>query len=393
MAAYSLVITSLNVRTVYRRSNDVTHEEKADVARALIVLQQVPLELTSDSRLLRYILVDSRWRHEILERLNTRNAWSLTTGFSFASATIAFILTLIDAFVSLYDINNGTFEGLSVGTLWLWLLCLVIGWLWVPTFSSSQVSAALHRANFKAAKNAARRIKEQTANKIRERANKVVDRAKVVNTRFQKRTHSPKASKEPDTGPVVEVMGESKKAERESVHGDEMHAKEAAGLRSTSPATSLQAPAESQQDHSNLSVDGIQTSQHSTPSVVYSTRAQSPAAISIASLHPGVDRLLIPKERSFLHSNEFRHPATFNYSRIMWYLVLVDDVFRALNRLVIADEVGAPGKRFVMGFISPIFNRQRSPSPRPPPHLPRFLRDHSKRCLKRRFWPFSSSVE
>ena len=61
---------------------------------------------------------------------------------------------------------------------------------------------------------------------------------------------------------------------------------------------------------------------------------------------PGTgNRLFIPKDNiGFLYGNEFRHPATFNYSRIMWYLELVDDVIRALDTSVpVAGQVGGPG--------------------------------------------------
>ena len=69
-----------------------------------------------------------------------------------------------------------------------------------------------------------------------------------------------------------------------------------------------------------------------------------PAAASAASLKHDYDGLFILKQEiGHLHTDEFRHPATFNYSRIMWYLVLVDDVFRALDNLATADKVGVSG--------------------------------------------------
>ena len=140
-------------------------------------------------------------------------------------------------------------------------------------------------------------------------------------------------------------MGENEEAKQGPTDEGETHAGDLPELRSTPSATSLQASAESQQDHSHPSIGGVQTAQHSIASVVYSVEApQPPAAISATSLQSGQDGLFVPKEKvGPLHINEFRHPATFNYSRIMWYLVFVDDLFRALDRLVLADEdeVGA----------------------------------------------------
>ena len=100
----------------------------------LIAIQQKPLRLTKDERLLRSIPIDNKWRDEILERLDKENAWTLATGSSVAWVVIAFLFTLIDSFISLNDSfvslddpGSGGYEGLAIGTLWLWLLCLVIG--------------------------------------------------------------------------------------------------------------------------------------------------------------------------------------------------------------------------------------------------------------------------
>ena len=389
------MITSFNARMVYKRAGRIEHEEKADVAKALVALQQTAIELTTDPRLLESIPVDSRWRQEILERLNKRNAWSLATGFSVAWVVIAFAFTLVDSFVSLSDPASGGSEGLAVGTLWLWLLCLVIGWLWVPIFSSSEVNAALRRANVKAVRTTAKKLKQQTTKMIKHGALKVADR---FGAKVQKRNS--KAPKKPDTGPASTVgfVYEDEKVKEGSVDEGDTHAGEVPELRSIPSISSLQAPVESQQDHSHLSIGEIQTAQHSTVSVVGSAEAQPPATMSVASLKPGPDRLLIPKKNiGLLHRDEFRHPATFNYSRIMWYLVLVEDVFRALDRLVVADKVGVSRKRSVMENLSSVFNRKRGLSTRSPPllpqNIPRFLREYSGRCSERPFSPFSSRSE
>ena len=345
LAIYSLMVTSFNVRMVYRKANSIAHEEKADVARALIVFQQTAVELTTDPRLLEFILVDSEWRHEILERLkiNRGNLWSLRTGFSVASVIVAFIFTLIDSFVSLNDSDSSGSEGLAAGTIWLWLPCLVIGWLWVPSFSSEEINAALRRANIKAVRTAAKKLKEQ-ADEV------IFGREKSINTKFHwRQPPNPKASKKPENGPIVEAVDENEGVKQEPIYEGEIYTEEVVKLGSNSDlslsVTSFLSPAELQGDHSDRSIGGIQTAQHSTASVVRSVEAPQPsAAISVASLRHEHDRLFNPKEEfGLLHTDEFRHPATFNYSRIMWYLVLVDDVFRALKELVIVDEVGARG--------------------------------------------------
>ena len=177
--------------------------------------------------------------------------------------------------------------------------------------------------------------------------------------------HNPKTSKKSDVdpAPTVPVVYENEKLKEGLPDEGEMYAGEVPKLRSTPSATSLQAPVESQQGYSHLSIGGIHTAQRSIASIARSTEAQQPpAAYSIASLEPGTDRLFIPKKPiGLLHSDEFRHPATFNYSRIMWYLVLVDDVFRALDKLVIADGVSVPGKCPMHGVCLTGFQRKKRP--------------------------------
>jgi len=158
LAAYSLVLTALNNRLVYRRAQRIDDRGTKDtVARALISLQQVPLELATNHRLLDFAPINDKWKQEIAERLNRKNSWSLTTASSVAWVVVAFIFTLVDSFFSLND-TSGLSQGHSVGTLWLWLLCLVIGWLWVPTFSHKELRSAIDFANKKAARKAARKI-------------------------------------------------------------------------------------------------------------------------------------------------------------------------------------------------------------------------------------------
>jgi len=86
------------------------------VARALISLQQVPLELTTNHRLLDFAPINDKWKQEIVERLDRKNSWSLATASSVAWVVAAFIFTLIDSFVSLND-TSGLSQGHSVCTL------------------------------------------------------------------------------------------------------------------------------------------------------------------------------------------------------------------------------------------------------------------------------------
>lgn len=140
LAAYSLVLTSLNVRLVYQRERRcASPTDGRNAAKALICLQQIPLELTKDSRILSSILIDSNWSEDIVARVGGKHAWTVAARLSTTWVVIAFLFTLIDSFISLGGTADEPSEGQAVGTLWLWLLCLVIGWLWVPTFTSGEL--------------------------------------------------------------------------------------------------------------------------------------------------------------------------------------------------------------------------------------------------------------
>ena len=90
-----------------------------------------------------------RWGHEIVDRLSRRNAWTVATATSVAWVVIAFIFTFINS-------TEDKAEGHATNTLWLWLLCLVTGWLWIPTFICGELNSVLHQANHKAVNKAAK---------------------------------------------------------------------------------------------------------------------------------------------------------------------------------------------------------------------------------------------
>ena len=316
------------------------HENKTTVARALISLQQIPLQLTKDERLLSSIPITDWWGHEIVDRLGRRNAWTVATASSVAWVVIAFVFTLIDSFVSLNDSTEDKAEGHAIGTLWLWLLCLVIGWLWVPTYTCGELNSALRHANLKAAKKTAKSIKlvkQTTSHAINSAKTKITNRLL-------------KGSRKPDVDPVVEVTEENEEVEEEPMQEDEKH------VFHDPFTTSIQIPSESQHGHDHLSISINQTPHRSSVSIIRSSGAHSDGQDSI---HPGTDKLLITKDDlCSLSRDEFRNAATFNYARTMRYLALVNDVLRALDNLALErEEVRPRSKRLVGEVISLTLNR------------------------------------
>ena len=276
LVAYSLFLTSLTARLVHRRAQRIRHESKNTVGRALIALQQVPLELTRDERLLAFTLVGGQWGQEITDRLNQKKARSVAT---VAWIVIAFAFTLTTSFISLDNLGDGVAEGHAVGTLWLWLLCLVVGWLWVPTFTSGQLRSVIGHANRKAAKKAAKTIRQNANAAYSSAKNKIANR-------LPKRLPTLLGPRRPIVNPVPEAD-------------------------------------DSSESDSSISVP----------------RSSAPPSIAQRSIHPEEDRLFIYKnDPGSLNRDELRLAATFNYSRIMRYLVLVDDVLRALDKLTPGED-------------------------------------------------------
>jgi hypothetical protein len=374
---------------VYRRAQRIKHESKNDVARALISLQQTPLELTQDERLLAFISTNDQWIREIVDRLNRRNAWSIATGSSIAWVIIAFVFTLIDSFIFAKDSY-----GLPVGTIWLWLLCLVIGWLWVPTFTHGELKSAIGHANQKAAKKAAKGI--------RQRASKVYNSAKTEVT-GPRQIPIPGEPKKATVDPLPGVREEDGKAKAESIQevtifvGQRTESKHNPIPNPTphQSTVSFQIP-DSKHGHERLSVSTNPTANHSAAGLPHSAGVHSIATQS--SIHPKKDRLLILRnEIGSLNRDELRLAATFNYSRIMRYLVLVDDVLRALDEHTREeDKVSLPRQCLILEDVSPILRRRRGLSLRlllSPRRMLCSLRERSSQCSTLRFSPSSSSAE
>ena len=131
LAAYSLGLTVLNGRWINRRMK-LHSPEKSDeiekfrlVGRILTNLQQVPIT-PSHMHDLHSLTLDS-WKalHHQIEYPLT---WSYVASSSIAWVLIAYIFTVIDSFAGNIFESIET-NGQGVGSLWLWLLPLVVAWL------------------------------------------------------------------------------------------------------------------------------------------------------------------------------------------------------------------------------------------------------------------------
>jgi len=310
LAAYSLVLTALNVRSVSGRAKATNCEDWEDVAKFLISTQQIPLELIEveypleiakgkrSLELIKYeyppkltkydyirgFISDKNWRGDITKLVNQRsNDWTLATALSVAWVIIAFLVTLADSLAYLAVMGS---QGHAVGTLWLWLLCLVIGWLWLPTFSGNQLQSA-----------------------FRESAKKAIERLRKTNKRLRKANEKEQSTQERTETHVEETPREAKPPLRPSYR-------------------------------------------QSTVSTACATQSQD--------VLRSIRLMVVTKQKvTSLNRDEHRFSATFNYSRVMRYLAFVDGVLEALDMSQWEDEVGLSSKRLA-AVVSLMLNRRGS---------------------------------
>jgi len=308
LAAYSLALACLNTGSVYRRASHVSHGSRAAVVEALVLLQQIPLDLTEDERLLASIPINDWWRQEIGDRLSRKWTWSSPIRTSIMCAVITIAFALIDSFTStdpeLDDISDGSYEGHAVGTLWFWSLWLVIGWTFVPSFDSGELKTALYFANQQAMRRATKGFRKAGG------AERFIN---LPGEGFANRT----------VQGVENPGGAGQEPNRNADFGVNPNGRGGA-------------------DGVDHFVEGPSVPQDRTG--------------------PENDQLLILKDLGSLNRDERRPSVTFCYSRTLRYLAFVDDVFRALDNLTRGrGVVSLPKKHLMSEVISLILIRRGLP--------------------------------
>ena len=151
LAAYSLALTVLNGRWIARRFAEYTYPNVRNAIRILSSLQQSPLKIETKGGLLASLVIlpeNDKWWSELIDWIDFTHTWSISAATSIAWVIIAYLFTLIDSFSTGGIINSINANGQGVGSLWLWLLPIVIGWLQIsPKCDSTRLSSAVERAN------------------------------------------------------------------------------------------------------------------------------------------------------------------------------------------------------------------------------------------------------
>jgi hypothetical protein len=148
LAAFSLALTAVNTRWAYGRFSAIEYPNHENAAKALVYLQQVPLRLTTRDGLLASLIVlpeNEDWWESLVDRLDQTHTWTIAAATSIAWVVIAFAFTIVDSFMTLG--KNLTTNGQGVGSLWVWLIPIVVGWLWIPVYSYDKLKAAIDKAN------------------------------------------------------------------------------------------------------------------------------------------------------------------------------------------------------------------------------------------------------
>ena len=150
LAAYSLALTVLNGRWIARRFSAYNYPNTRNAVRILSSLQQSPLRVSSDESLLSSLVVlheNDEWWTELVVWLDYTYTWSISAAASIIWVIIAYLFTVVDSFSGDVETSLNA-NGQGVGSLWLWLLPVVVGWLQIsPKCDCIRLHQAVSRAN------------------------------------------------------------------------------------------------------------------------------------------------------------------------------------------------------------------------------------------------------
>ena len=153
LAAYSLSLTVLNRRWVAQRFSDISYPNVDLAFHVMRGLQQAPLKIVKEDGLFYSLVVlheNNGWWRTLVNRLDYAHSWSISAVTSILWVLLAYAFTVIGAFNKLPtgDMIASSSDGQSVGTVWLWLLPIVVGWLQIsPKCESQRIKNALLDAN------------------------------------------------------------------------------------------------------------------------------------------------------------------------------------------------------------------------------------------------------
>ncbi|KAI5834609.1 hypothetical protein K523DRAFT_368922 [Schizophyllum commune Tattone D] len=152
LAGYSLVFTVLNSHWLTKRFYPYRYPNLRLAVRALSSLQQSPLRVHTDGGLLASLVAlhhNDEWWSELVHWLEYTHTWSISAVTNILWVVIAYVFTVINAFTEISQEINA--NGQANGSLWLWLLPIVVGWLQIsPKCDADRLEKAMDHANGRA---------------------------------------------------------------------------------------------------------------------------------------------------------------------------------------------------------------------------------------------------
>ncbi|OAX40785.1 hypothetical protein K503DRAFT_575149 [Rhizopogon vinicolor AM-OR11-026] len=149
LAGYSLFITLLNSCWIYGRfeQSQVDYPNASFALSIMSSLQQVPLRLhfgLADFPSFIILPENDAWWKCFAEFVDFTHTWSIASATSIAWVVVAYFLTVTN---SLSEYSNIQSNGESTGSMWLWLIPIVVGWLQLsPKCDFDRLQAAYERA-------------------------------------------------------------------------------------------------------------------------------------------------------------------------------------------------------------------------------------------------------
>ena len=160
LAAYSLALTLLNARRVNRKFRHVREENQwlhhplqtkaIKAARSILIeTQHVPIQIWNGRRreISQLIVHPENWSWWCSLRrklLMTKRKWTYSLYAQVGWVCVSQLLAIIDFFTTKSIAGSSIDFGLAINSLWLWMIPIVLGWVYVGTQNSAQsVKAAL----------------------------------------------------------------------------------------------------------------------------------------------------------------------------------------------------------------------------------------------------------
>ncbi|KAL0572972.1 hypothetical protein V5O48_008986 [Marasmius crinis-equi] len=154
LAAYSITITVLNDRWLTRLFSPFSYPNSREAVHVLSSLQQSPLRTNIGECLLPSLVVlplNDEWWHKLARLLDYSHSWSISAASSITWVVVAYVLSVVDSFEKLRsddawrELTSGS---QSIGSLWLWLLPVVICWLQLsPKCDNERVREVMDHVN------------------------------------------------------------------------------------------------------------------------------------------------------------------------------------------------------------------------------------------------------